>query len=109
MRTNIKNLPDGKYFTEHGYSQSYPWIEVSRTAKTVKLAKVKVAKDPDWKPEMHPGGFAAHCSNQHSQTWLFDGVNDDHTKTIRLTKKGWTYKGTQFSEDCAVEFYDYNF
>lgn len=107
--TNIKNLPEGSYFTERGYSQSYPWVEIGRTAKTVKLAKVKVAIDPDWKPEMHPGGFAAHCSNQSQQTWLFDGIDEANTRTIRLTKKGWSLRGTRYSEDTAVEFYDYNF
>ena len=107
--TNIKNLPEGIYFTEIGYSQSYPWVEVSRTAKTVTLAKVNVTKDPDWKPKMHPGGFSAHCSNQSDQTWLFDSINEDYTKTIRQTNKGWAHKGVRFSEDRAIEFYDYNF
>jgi len=107
--TNIKNLPEGTYFTEHGYSQSYPWKEISRTAMTVKLARVRVARDPAWKPEMIPGGFAAHCTNQHDQTWLFEAVDMNHTTTIRMTKKGWARKGTKFTEGRAIEFYDYNF
>ena len=108
--TNIKNLPENaKYFTEFGYSQQYPWVEVKRTPKTVTLAKVIVASDPDWKPEMVPGGFAAHCTNQSSQTWLYDSVDYSDTKTIRATKKGWSNKGTRFVEDMAREFYDYNF
>ena len=108
--TNIKNLPEGPtYFTEYGYSQSYPWVEIRRTEKTVTLAKVNVVKDPDWKPEIHPGGFAGHCSNQQSQTWLFDGIDHENTRTIRLTKKGWAFKGTTFREGVAREFYDYNF
>jgi hypothetical protein len=110
--TNIKNLPEGRtYFTESGYSQSYPWVELSRTAKTVTLAKVDVAPDPEWakKREFYPGGFAGHCANQSEQTWLFAGIDESRTKTIRLTKKGWAYKGTRFTENRAVEFYDYNF
>lgn len=111
--TNIKNLPeltDGrKYFTERGYSQSYPWVEVKRTAKTVTLAKVEVKKDPEWKPKFEVGGFAAHCTNQGDQTWLFDGINEEYTRTIRLTKKGWSLFGVRYNEDRAVEFYDYNF
>lgn len=108
-KTNIKELPEGKYFTEIGYSQSYPWREVSRTAKTVTLAKVEVKPDPEWKPEILPGGFAGHCTNQQSQTWLFAGVNPSVTTTIRMTKKGWASKGVRFVEDMAREFYDYNF
>jgi hypothetical protein len=111
MYTNIKNLPAGKYFTEHGYSQSYPWMVIASTpsGKTLTLAKVDVAPDPEWKPDFIPGGFCAHCTNQSDQTWLFDKVDRSHTVTIRKTKKGWARKGTRFSEDRAVEFYDYNF
>jgi hypothetical protein len=108
--TNIKNLPEGKtYWTEYGYSQSYVWVEVSRTAKTVTLANVYSQLDPDWKPEIHVGGFAGHCSNQNTQTWKFMFINEDYKRTIRLTKKGWRYKGTKFVENVAREFCDYNF
>ena len=107
--TNIKNLPEGNYFTEIGYSQSYPWVEIRRTAKTVTVAKVDVERDPEWKPEMIPGGFAAHCTNQHEQTWLFKGINHERTRTLRLTKKGWALQGTRYIEGRAREFYDYNF
>jgi len=111
MYTNIKGLPEGKYFSEIGYSQSYPWVEISRTAKTVTLAKVEVKADPEWlaKRDFQPGGFAGHCSNQSEQTWLFDGINEARTLTIRATKLGWSRKGVRFVEDRAVEFYDYNF
>lgn len=109
--TNIKNLPAGTYFTEYGYSQSYPWKVVSRTAKTCTVAKVNVSPDPEWKEKMevHPGGFCAHVSNQNQQTWLYAGVNEEYTRTLRLTKRGWALKGTRYVEGRAVEFYDYNF
>lgn len=109
-KTNIKNLPEGNnYFTEWGYSQSYPWVEISRTAKTVTLAKVNVTKDPDWKPSITPGGFCGHCDNQHEQTWLFANINPEYKMTVRQTKRGWAHKGVRFSEGVAREFYDYNF
>lgn len=107
--TNIKNLPDGQYFTEIGYSQQYPWVVVKRTAKTVTLAKVCVKADPEWKPEIAPGGFCGHCTNQHDQTWLFDKVEATWKKTIRMTKRGWMSGATRFVEGRAKEFYDYNF
>lgn len=109
-KTNIKNLPEGlNYFTEWGYSDSYPWVEVKRTAKTVTLRKVLVKKDPEFTPHILPGGFAGHCTNQHEQTWLFDRIDLSGTKTIRLTKKGWALKGVRYSEGVAREFYDWNF
>lgn len=111
--TNIKNLPalpEGKtYFTEHGYSQSYPWAEIKRTPTTVTLARVKVAKDPAWKPDIVPGGFVGHCTNQSEQTWMFAEIDLNHTTKIYKTKSGWARKGTRFSEGRAYEFYDYNF
>lgn len=111
MHTNIKNLPEGEYFTEIGYSQQYPWKVVKRTAKTVTVAEVEVRGDPEWakKKEFHAGGFFGHCSNQHAQTWIFAGVNENRTKVLRMTKRGWARKGVRFIEDRAVHFYDYNF
>jgi hypothetical protein len=116
MHTNIKNLPAGEYFTEHGYSQSYPWVVIKRTAKTVTLAKVRVKRDPEWKPFITPGGFSGHCTNQSEQTWLFDGIEDDIRTVVRKVKSPyageetmWARKGTKFSENQAIEFYDYNF
>lgn len=111
MQTNIKNLPEGEYFTEIGYSQQYPWKVVKRTEKTVTLVKVEVAGDPEWaaKKDFQPGGFCGHCSNQSEQTWLFAGINEGYTCVIRKTKKGWSRKGVRFVEDRAIEFYDYNF
>lgn len=109
IRTNIKNLPEGNYYTELCWSDTHPWVEVGRTAKTIKLARVRVAKDPDWKPEMIPGGFAAHCTNQSSQTWLYDGIDEACTVTIRETKRGWANRGVRYKPNMAREYYDYNF
>lgn len=107
--TNIKGLPEGKFFTEIGYSQQYPWVMVKRTDKTVTLAKVIVKADPEWKPNILPGGFAGHCDNQYDQTWIFDRIDPTWKKVIRMTKRGWAADGVRFVEDRAREFYDYNF
>lgn len=115
--TNIKGLPDltgGRmYFTEIGYSQSYPWVEISRSpsGKTVTLAKVHVVPDPEWLKirDYQPGGFCGHVSNQGEQTWLYHGADETRTKTIRKTKLGWSNSGVRFVEGRAVEFYDYNY
>ena len=107
--TNIKNLPEGEYFTEFGYSQSYPWRVLKKTPKTITLVAVEVERDPDWKPEFTPGGFCAHCNNQQDQTWLYKETDPTRTKVIRQTKKGWASKGVRFGQDQADYFYDYNF
>lgn len=109
--TNIKNLPDGEYFTEIGYSQQYPWVVVKRTGKTVTLARVIVTDDPEWisKREFYPGGFFGHTANQHAQTWIFARIDYSNQVIVRKTQKGWTRKSVRFVENRAVEFYDYNF
>ncbi len=111
---NVKNAPEGIYFTEHGYSQCYPWIvkKVSPSGKTITLARVETKNDPEWKPNFIPGGFCAHCDNQHQQTWLFDSICPMRTRTIRLNKKGqWVHKDVIFTEapKGPYYFYDYNF
>lgn len=114
MRTgNIKNAPEGRYFTEYGYSQAYPWvvIGVSPSGKTITLQRVDTKGDPDWKPQFYIGGFAGHCHNQSEQTWLYAGL-EERTTTIRKNKRGeWRRKGVLFREEAAgpYYFYDYNF
>lgn len=107
--TNIKNLPDGEYFTEVGHSQRYPYKVVKRTEKTVTLCRVNVDLDPEFKPVFYVGGFAAHCSNQSEQTHLFRDFDDRYKITVRLGKNGWRKDGVLYRENMAVYFYDYNF
>ena len=109
MDTNIKGLPEGEYFTAAVGSDSFPYQVLKRTAHTVTVVEVDVKPDPDWKPEITPGGFAGHCTNQAGQTWLFDRVRKP-TMTLRRRKRGgWTHQGTRFYPDRAVYFRDYNF
>lgn len=113
--TNIKGLPEGEYLTETLYSDNTPWKVVGRTAATLKLQQVEVARDPEWTPEIIPGGFAGHCTNQDKQTWLYAGLSD-HTITVRLVKsrynsseKMWGSNGRSFIANGARHKYDYNF
>jgi len=123
FRTNIIGLPHNgdtfehpEYMTHLGYSDTNAYKVVKRTAKTMTLARVKVTKDPEWTPEFVSGGFAGHCTNQHSQRWVYEGIHSDFTVTVRLRKsrrsgsdKLWGYKGMIFIANGANEFYDYNF
>lgn len=112
--TNVKGLPEGRtYFTELGYSQTYPWVEVHRTPRTVVVAKVSVEQDPEWleRRQFVPGGFHGHTPNQHEQTWLYGGVNEDYRRRLHWSEKrgAWVLHGVRYVEGRAVEHYDYNF
>lgn len=114
--TNIKGLPEGEYVTETGYSETYAWQVVSKTAKTMTIRPVRVSSDPEWKPEIIAGGFAGHCTNQSEQTWMFDGF-EDFTAVVRLKKsryygsdKLWgSAQGSEFIANGARRKHDYNF
>jgi hypothetical protein len=113
--TNVIGLPEGEYLTETMYSDTTPWVVVSRTASTITVAPVQTKRDPNWQPNIIPGGFAGHCTNQDEQTWLYDGVGEGRL-TLRLVKsryygsdKLWGCKSRQFIANGAVRKYDYNF
>jgi hypothetical protein len=118
FHTNIKNLPEGDYVTQTMYSDAHPYVVIASTAKTLTVLPVKVKPDPDWKPEILPGGFTGRCTNQHAQTWLYDGV-DESAPPRKLYLRKSRYGGSdflwaspqlgEFSENNAREFHDYNF
>jgi hypothetical protein len=110
--TNLKGLPEGEYMTETMYSDTVPYKVVGRTATTITLQEVEVERDPEWTPNIIPGGFAGHCTNVREQTWLYAGLGQRKV-TVRLvkfgSKKAWGYKGCMFIANGAVRKYDYNF
>ena len=115
FNANIIGLPEGEYLTETMWSDNRAFKVVAKTAATLTLKQVKVRANPEWKPEIIPGGFAGHCTNQEEQTWIYDGLENDTLK-VRLVKsaymgsdKLWATKGRKFIANGAVENYDYNF
>jgi hypothetical protein len=101
-----------KYANRYGYSQVYPY-EIVRVIsdKTIEVREMEALPDPNWKPEIIPGGFFGHCVNQDEQTWI---IKSDHTaKTIRIRKrkdgKWYSKMGRHVLEDKPRYFYDYNF
>lgn len=68
--------------------------------------------DPTWKPEMVPGGFAAHTVNNHEQRWIYTSNRSYPEIKIRLQKDG-SWKdtfGRRYSLATAPrKFHDYNF
>jgi hypothetical protein len=101
-----------KYANLHGYSDVYPY-EVIRVIsdKTIEIREMKSELDSNWKPDMVPGGFSAHCTNQDEQKYTYS--LNDQAKTIRMRKRkdGRWYSafGRHVLSENPKRFYDYNF
>lgn len=101
-----------KYANLHGYTDIYPY-EVIRVIsdKTIEIREMKSELDPSWKPEMIPGGFAAHCTNNRDQVYTYS--SNDQVKTIRMRKhkdgRWYSAFGRHVLSDTPKRFYDYNF
>lgn len=111
-------LETATHANQYGYSEIYPF-EIVRVIsdKTVEIRRMKHLKDPAWKPDIHPGGFAGHCSNQNQQTWLYE--SDERAPVIRMRKVKPSHQGKMCTWKSAMGFhrletapryfYDYNF
>lgn len=102
--------------TEHGWSQSYAYtiIAVSASGKTITLQRDKTTLLNKDELEFHPGGFAAHCSNQHVQRYSYERDPEGVVRKATLRKDGvFRMKGHRNSGRVTInlrrEFYDYNF
>ncbi len=103
-----------------GYSDVYPY-EIVRIVsdKCIEVRPMDVSENINKADlEFHVGGFSAHCSNQHSQDYIYTSNPENHVMKIRLNRvsqycadKIWKCKnGQRFSiAEAPYKFYDYNF
>ena len=103
-----------KYANHYSYSDVNPY-EVVRVIsdKTIEVRAMNAEKDPTWKPEFVPGGFACHCINQCEQKWIYSSNEEAKVIRIRFSKVRNCWQdsnGRQFSlEEAPYKYYDYNF
>jgi hypothetical protein len=94
------------------YSDVTPF-EIVRVVsdKTVEIRGMIANRDTTWTPEVVPGGFVGHCTNQDEQRWVILSDPTRPTFRIRLGKKGWKDKyGSRYSLSTRPRrFHDYNF
>lgn len=95
-----------------GYSDVEPY-EIVRVVspKTIELRQVHAELDPNWKPEIVSGGYAGHCTNQHSQKWNYKSIPDGGVIRARMRKDGYFHSaaGRHSLNTEPRKFYDYNF
>jgi|GEM_PF-1004688 len=101
----------GQFANERGYSDVTPWeiVAVSKSGKSITVRSMNYEMDESGpKPEIIPGGFAGHCTNQHAVEWICTPNPEGYTRTIRLSGRGWD-KGRFHVSDHPERFYDFNF
>lgn len=110
-------LAPGSRVGIRGWSDIAPGtvVDCSRSGRRVTVRLDRAELHPDWKPELIPGGFSAHCANQHEQKWLITEDPNGPTLDYSLRHDGqwWAVGQKQGSGSRLVEgwrkFYDFNF
>jgi len=102
---------DYAYANMHGWSDVHPF-EIIRVVsnKTIEVRAMIAELDEDFKPEIIPGGFLGHCTNQDKQTYKYKSCPEGQVLRVRLGKKGW--KSAMGKHVLSIEprkFHDYNF
>jgi hypothetical protein len=95
------------------YINTYLWSDVNPLGKiigvkgksTLILARVNYTRDESVNMEFILGGFSAHCTNNHTQKWIYS-VDDTDVFTVRLSK---TFLHRNRIEESPYHFYDFNF
>lgn len=101
-----------KYANQIGYSDVTPFEVVRAVSdKCLEVREMDAELAPGERPEIIPGGFAGHCTNQRSLRYDITSNPANRVVRIRLGKKGWkSADGRRFDlADTPVMFYDYNF
>jgi hypothetical protein len=101
-----------QYANQIGYSDVTPFEVVRAVSdKCLEVREMDAELAPGERPEIIPGGFAGHCTNQRSLRYDITSNPENRIVRIRLGKQGWkSADGRKFGlSDKPVYFYDYNF
>lgn len=106
------NVKVGDGVTIHLYSDAHAGTIVKVTKTSITIQRDKATLNPEWKPEIIPGGFAGHCTNQSDQTYTYERNENGQTETFRWSKKYNRFRDGKNGRSITKgrrEFYDYNF
>lgn len=107
----IDNVKIGDGITCHGYSDSHAYTIIAKTAKTITIQRDDAELD-NWKPEIIPGGFVGHCTNQASQKYTYKQNKDNPIDVLHADRKGFFHSNNDKKHFATIgrnEYYDYNF
>jgi hypothetical protein len=106
------NIKVGDGVTMHLYSDAHAGTVIKKTKTSVTVQRDVATIDPNFKPEITPGGFAGHCTNQGDQKYTYEQNPNGQTVTFRWSKKYNRFMNNQQVRTISKgrrEFYDYNF
>lgn len=118
MTKPVETMVEMKFANMHGWSDVHPYEIVKVISdKTIEIRAMNATLDPNWKPEIVPGGFAGHCTNQSEQRWVYESNPDAPVIRMRACKptsanRGYVWKsayGHHCLSDKPRKFHDYNF
>lgn len=113
VRIKRFNVKVGDGVTIVLYSDQHACTVISRTAKSITVQQDKAILDPNFKPEIIPGGFAGHCVNQEEQTYTYEPNPNGRISTYRWSDKYGQFRSTGDQSIKIIngryEYYDYNF
>jgi hypothetical protein len=106
IQFNEEEIKVGQRICRSSGSDSYVY-EVTKllSATTFEMVKLIPISDPNWKPEIIPGGFVGHCVNQHEQKWTYKKGNVVHVVNRRTARcRGNTYHRIWFKGQSSPNY-----
>ena len=105
------NAKVGDGATVYLYSDSHAGTIVKVTKCSVTVRRDKATLDPNFKPDIIPGGFCGHCINQDEQSYTYEPDENGTLTTVYWSKKYNQYglPGNLRLGKGRHEFFDYNF
>lgn len=107
------NQNEATYANRLGYTDVEPF-EIIRhiSSKTIEIRAMNAVLSPDFKPNIVPGGFAGHCTNNNEQKWIITA--NEFAPIIRIRKHAngrWQDANVnRYNLDTKpIKFYDYNY
>lgn len=120
LRRYVTKFQAGDLATYSLYTDAHAGrvVEIKRNGKEVVFQEDCATLSANWKPEVSPGGFVGHCTNNDDQQWEYrpnsEGVLIVFTlrrwRGVRMwTVKGDTPDGRNRLSLGQHHFHDYNF
>lgn len=105
-----ENVQVGDGATVCYWSDRHAYDVIAKTPRTLTLRRCKATLKPTFKPEFIPGGFSAHCVNNHKQDYDYEEDPDGMVVKAYWSEKEHRYYVNKLPVIAGrSEFMDYNF